>query len=137
MALEIKYIPVQYVAQTWPLVKKYIANAQQYDTGDYTVEQIKVYLSTGQWALVVAADEQNVVHGAMTLSFISYPNDRVAFVTSTGGKSIINKDSLKQLKAIAQQMGATKIQAAVRPSMARLLGRTDFYERYMIVESKI
>jgi hypothetical protein len=137
MDLEIKYIPVQYVAQTWPMVEKYIKDAQQYDGGDYTVDQIQVYLSTGQWALVVAVDDSNTVHGAMTLSFISYPNDRVAFVTSTGGKMIINKDSLKQLKAIMQQMGATKIQAAVRPSMARLLGRTDFYERYMIVESKI
>jgi len=133
----LKHIPVQYVQQAWPMVEKYIEDAQQYDGGDYTVEQIKVYLATGQWVLIAALDEQNAFHGAMTMSFISYPNDRVAFATSTGGKMIINKDSLKQLKAIVQQMGATKIQAAVRPSMARLLSRTDFYERYMIVESKI
>jgi hypothetical protein len=133
----LKHIPVQYVQQAWPMVEKYIKDAQQYDGGDYTVEQIKVYLATGQWVLIAALDEQNVFHGAMTMSFLSYPSDRVAFATSTGGKMIISKDSLKQLKAIVQQMGATKIQAAVRPSMARLLSRTDFYERYMIVESKI
>ena len=133
----IKYIPANYCAQIWNLIEKYIIDAQQYDSGDYTVDQIKVYLTTGQWILVIALDEQDVIHGAMTLSFLNYPNDRVAFATSTGGKFIVNKDILKQLKAIVKQMGATKIQAAVRPSMARLLSRTDFYERYMIVESKI
>jgi len=137
MTLVIKAISSQYVSQAWPLVEKYIAAAQEFDGEDYTVEQIKVYLATGQWLLVVAVDEQGAIHGAMTITFINYPNDRVAFITSTGGKLIINKDSLMQLKAIVQQMGATKIQAAVRPSMAKLLGRTGFYERYTTVETKI
>ena len=137
MTLLIRAVPVQNVAQAWPLVEKYITDAQQYDTEDYTVEQIKVYLSLGQWVLIVAVDEEGVIHGAMTVTFINYPNHRVAFITSTGGKLIISKDSLAQLKAIVQQMGATKVQAAVRPSMARLLGRTGFYERYITVETKI
>lgn len=133
----IKYIPTNNVSQIWNLVEKYIAASQQYDGQDYTVDQIKVYLTLGHWVLVVAVDEQGGINGAMTISFINYPNDRVAFVTSTGGRLIINQDSLKQLKAIVQQMGATKVQAAVRPSMAKLLKRTNFYERYTIVESKI
>jgi hypothetical protein len=137
MNLVIRPILTQYISQIWPLVEKYIAAAEEFDGEDYTVEQIKVYLTTGQWVLVVAVDEQGAIHGAMTVTFINYPNDRVAFVTSTGGKLIINKDSLTQLKAIVQQMGATKIQAAVRPSMAKLLSRTGFYERYITVETKI
>jgi len=44
---------------------------------------------------------------------------------------------LKQLKDIVKQYGATKVQAAVRPSMERLLNRADFYTKYKIVESKI
>jgi len=137
MSLVIRPVSIQYVNQTWPLIEKYIAAAAEFDGEDYTVDQIKVYLTTGQWVLVVAVDEQGSIHGAMTLSFINYPNSRVAFVTSTGGKLIINEDSLKQLKFIVQQMGATKIQAAVRPSMAKLLSRTGFYERYITVETKI
>ena len=137
MNLTIRPISIQYISQIWPLVEKYIAAAEEFDGEDYTVAQIKVYLTTGQWILVVAVDEQGAIHGAMTITFINYPNDRVAFVTSTGGKLIINEDSLTQLKAIVQQMGATKIQAAVRPSMAKLLSRTGFYERYITVETKI
>lgn len=137
MNLTIRPISTQYISQIWPLVEKYIAAAEEFAGEDYTVAQIKVYLTAGQWVLIVAVDEQGAIHGAMTITFINYPNDRVAFVTSTGGKLIIKEDSLTQLKTIVQQMGATKIQAAVRPSMAKLLSRTGFYERYKIVETKI
>ena len=133
----IKTVGIQYISQTWPLIEKYIVDSQQYGGGDYSSEHVKVYLATGQWMLVVAVDENNVIHGAMTLSFVNYPNDRIAFVTTTGGKGIISKDSLKQLKDIVKQYGATKVQAAVRPSMERLLNRADFYTKYKIVESKI
>jgi hypothetical protein len=136
--MEIRYIPTNNVAQIWPLVEKYIDASQQYGGGgDYTLDHVKVYLSSGMWILVVAVDEQGLIQGAMTVSFINYPNDRVAFVTSTGGKAIISKASLEQLKVIVHQMGATKIQAAVRPSMEKLLRRSDFYKRYTIVETKI
>jgi hypothetical protein len=136
--MEIRHIPTNNVAQIWPLVEKYIDASQQYGGGgDYTLDHVKVYLSSGMWILVVAVDEQGLIQGAMTVSFVNYPNDRVAFVTSTGGKAIISKASLAQLKAIVYQMGATKIQAAVRPSMEKLLRRSDFYKRYTIVETKI
>jgi len=137
MSLIIRPVQPQYVHQTWPLVEKFIADAAQYGGDDYTVEQIKVFLANGEWLLVVAVDEQGAIHGAMTASFINYPNDRVAFVTATGGKMIINADSLEQLKAILKQMGATKIQAAARPAMVKLLSRTGFYERYTTVETRV
>jgi hypothetical protein len=137
MTLTISPVALQHVHQTWPLVEQYIVEAQKFGGDDYTLDQIKVYVAQGQWLLLVAVDEKSAIHGAMTVSFINYPNDRVAFVTSAGGKLIVNEDSLKQLKTIVRQMGATKIQAAVRPSMVRLLGRTGFYERYTTVETRI
>jgi len=138
MSVEIRHIPTNNVAQVWHLVEKYIdASQKQGNGGDYTLDHVKVYLSTGMWILVVAINEQGLVQGAMTVSFINYPNDRVAFITSTGGKEIVTKESLVQLKNIVQQMGATKLQAAVRPSMKRLLSQTGFYDRYQIVETKL
>lgn len=138
MSVEIRHIPTNNVSQVWPLVEKYIdASQQQGGGGDYTLDHVKVYLTSGMWILLVAVNEQGLVQGAMTVSFINYPNDRVAFITSTGGKAIISKETLKQLKNIVQQMGATKLQAAVRQSMKRLLSRTGFYDRYQIVETKL
>jgi len=138
MIVEIRHIPTNNVAQVWPLVEKYIdASQKQGNGGDYTLDHVKVYLSTGMWILVVAVDAQGIVHGAMTVSFVNYPSDRVAFITSTGGKAIVSKETLVQLKNIVQQMGATKLQAAVRPSMRKLLSKTGFYDRYQIVETKL
>ena len=137
MNLNIRHVPVQYVNQVWPLVEKFISDAQEYCGDDYTVDQVKVYLATGQWLLVVAADDEGVIHGASTVSFLNYPNDRVAFITFIGGRLISNKDTFGQFKGLLKANGATKIQGAAREAIARLWSRYGFEERYRIVETKI
>jgi hypothetical protein len=137
MNLTVSHVPVQFIAQTWHLVEKYISDAQQYGADDYTLDQVKVYLSSGQWILLVAVDEQNVVHGAATVSFLNYPNDRIAFITFIGGRLISNKDTFAQLGQVLKGFGATKIQGAAREAIARLWSRYGFEERYRIVETKI
>jgi hypothetical protein len=98
---------------------------------------VQQFVSSGQWLLLVAADEDNVVHGAMTVSFITYPLHRVAFVTTTGGKFIANPELLEQLKALVKLHGATKIQAFCRESMVRLLARAGFEPRNTLVETLV
>lgn len=125
MNLTIRPVDVTYVHQTWPLVEKYIDESLKkgWDGGspDYTTDQILGLLSSGQWMLIVAVDNDNQIHGAMTMSFINYPLNRVAFVTSTGGKMIVGKETFEQLQGIAKYHGATKIQAMARPAMVKLL----------------
>ena len=137
MTLLVKVIPVNYVAQAWPLVENYIESAVSWGGEDYTLDQVQVYLSQGSWNLLVAVDEQGSVHGAATVTFLNYPNDRVAFITFIGGKLISNKDTFGQLKDLLKANGATKIQGAARESIARLWSRYGFEERYRIVETKI
>ena len=137
MTLQIRPVEPQYVAQAWPMVEKYIADALQYGGDDYTLDQVKAYLAGNQWVLLVAVDEEGVIHGAATVSFINYPNDRVAFITFIGGKLISNKDTFAQMSGILKGFGATKIQGAARESIARLWRRYGFEERYRIVETKI
>ena len=137
MTLTVQHVPQQYAAQTWPLVEKHIASANKYGGDDYTLDQIKMYVMQGQWVLLVATDEESKVQGAATVSFLNYPNDRVAFVTAIGGKLISNDDTFEQLKTVLRNMGATKIQGAARESIARLWKRYGFAERYTVVEVKI
>jgi hypothetical protein len=137
MTLTVQHVPQQFVAQTWPLVEEHISSANKYGGDDYTLDQIKMYATQGQWVLLVATDEEKKVHGAATVSFLNYPNDRVAFVTSIGGKLISNDDTFEQLKLLLRGMGATKIQGAARESIARLWKRYGFAERYVVVEVKI
>ena len=137
MKITVRPVDVNYIAQTWQLVEGYIADAQKHGGEDYTLDQIRMYLAMGTWLLVVATDEENNIHGAMTVSFINYPNDRIAFVTTTGGKTICSEETLEQLKELLKGLGATKIQAAGRASVVRMLGKLGFNERYMVVETKI
>lgn len=135
--MRVQYVPTEYAAQSWPKVEKYIEAALKYDHGDYTLDQVKLLVLMGQWLLTVAIDDNNDVHGAATLSFINYPNDRVGFITTCGGKFIANKELIGQLFEVAKSRGATKMQAMVRPSMERLLSRSKFKSVSTMVEYKI
>lgn len=139
-----RILPVQteFVHQTWPHVEKFIQDAMNKGNeegtpqwaANYTADHILQFLASGQWLLLVAADDNNVIHGACTVSFINYPMHRVAFVTSIGGKLISNQDTFEQLKNILKNHGATKIQGYGRESIVRLWKRYKFEPRNTLVE---
>lgn len=131
--MKIQHVPTQYAAQTWNLVRDYLAESQVYAQDDYTLDQIQMYVCTGQWLLLVATDEEQKIHGAMTVEFVNKPTKRVAFVTCTGGKFIISKETFEQLEHICRVHGATAIECAARDSVARLLARFGFEEKYRIL----
>jgi hypothetical protein len=140
MSLIVRSVDVNHIQQVWPMVQGYVQEALD-KGGDfpewadgYNVHHVQNFVTSGQWLLFVAIDEEKVIHGAMTVSFISYPLHRVAFVTTTGGKFIANPELLEQLKALVKLHGATKIQAFCRESMVRLLSRAGFESRNTLVE---
>jgi len=133
----IEVLPTNYCAENWHIVEPFITEAHKYSGNDYSVDQMKMFVTLGQWMLLVAYDENRVIHGAATVSFINYPNSRIAFITAIGGRLISSPDTFKQLVTIVKNAGATKIQGAARESIARLWKRYGFYERHTIVEIKI
>jgi hypothetical protein len=139
MNISIQPVEINFIQRIWPLVEGYLQSALDKGEGpaDYNIHHVQMFLTSGQWLLVVAVDEDNVVHGAMTVSFINYPMSRVAFITATGGKGIVNSNSLEQLKSIVQARGATKLQAFGRDSMVKLLGKSGFEPRTTLVEVTI
>ena len=132
-----QYVPPEYAAQIWPRIEKFIEPAIQYGNGDYTLEQIKLLVCMGQWLLVVAADDNNELHGAATVSFLNYPNDRIGYITSIGGRLIANKKTFSELCEILKARGATKIQGLGRPSIVRLWNRLGFEPISTLVEYKL
>lgn len=134
--MNIQRVDVGHVHQVWPMVEPHITSALEHSKGEYTLESVKVLLVTGQWLLVVAVDDAGV-QGAATVSFTSRPHDRVAFVTTIGGKLISNTDTFEQLKNLLKALGATCIEGAARESIARLWSRYGFEEKYRIVGVKI
>ena len=121
----------------WPLVEGFISSALEYSHGEYTTEQAKVYLSTGQWTLYVAVDDVGTLHGAGAVVFNNRPNDRTAFVIAIGGKMFTNQDTWQQFVRLLKLRGVTQVEGAARESIARLWKRYGFEEKYRIVGVKI
>jgi hypothetical protein len=136
MSLSIRPVETTFVQQVWPFVEGYLQSALEKDgtCTDYNIHHVQMFLTSGQWLLLVAADEDNAVHGAATVSFINYPLSRVAFITAIGGKLISNDETFEQLKALLKQRGATKIQGFGREAIVRLWKRYNFEPRNTLVE---
>ena len=135
MNLTVKPVNVAYFHQTWPLVKELFEKANKYDSGDYTLEQIKGLLASGSWVLLVATDEENVIHGAASISFYNMPNYRVGFITAMAGKAIVNEAVYRQVCSFIKANGATRVQCAARESAARLYKQVGMQERHIIMET--
>ena len=134
--MKIQQVPIEWVHHTWPQVKGFIEDALQYSGGDYTIDQVQALISSGQWMLLVASDDEKI-HGAATMHCFNRPMNRVAFVTTTGGKFILDQDTFAQLQDISRAYGATALECAARDSMTRLLGRFGFEEKYRILGVKL
>ena len=140
MNLTIRPVENAHVQQVWPLAKQFIADALDKgedfpeETKNYNINHVEAFLAANQWMLLVAVDEQMQVHGAATVSFISYPLHRVAFITAIGGKLISSQETFEQLKRLLKTYGATKIQGFGRESIVRLWKRYDFEPRHTLVE---
>jgi hypothetical protein len=137
MSLLITRFPVDYLAQKWDEIAPFIDAAVVYADGDYTTEQVKVFLSMQAWLLIVACDADSNIKGAATVSFINMPNDKIAYINTIGGKLISNEDTFQQFTTLLKHHGATKIQGAARASIARLWKRFGFKDRHIIVEKQL
>lgn len=134
--MKIQHVEATYVSQVWPKVEEYIKSALEHQT-DYDIEHVKVFLTAGTWVLIVAVGDDGFIHGAATVSFNNRPNDRVAFITTIGGRLISNQNTFLQLKDVLRFFGATYIEGAARESIARLWQRYGLEEKYRIVGAKL
>ena len=71
------------------------------------------------------------------MSFISYPDNYIAFIASIGGKMLINKDYINELKDLLKSYGANRIQGYVSESIERLYKRFSFERKSIVVEMRI
>lgn len=133
MPLKIQQVPLEYVNQVWPNVEKFIEAAISFSAGDYNIEEIKVMLALGSWHLIVAADEENTIHGAAVVSYFNRPSERVGFVVAIGGKLVSNRATWAQFEDILRSNGATYLEGAGRESIVKLWSRYGMQPKYTII----
>lgn len=136
MTLKVQVVNAQYVAQIWPLVEKFIADALEH-TDDVTADQAKVHLANGTWLLLVMADEESKLHGAVTIAFDNSANHRSAIFTAVGGRGIVDKEVFEQICKIVKSFGATRIQGLARDSAVRLYEKIGLCKKSTLMELKL
>lgn len=134
--MKIQHVDINYVNQLWSQVEKFIDAALAYQD-DYNIEHAKLYVTNGTWMLIVALDDDQVIHGAATIQFYNRPKDRVAFVVTMGGKLITGHETYAQFTDLLKAFGATYIEGASRESAARLWQRFGLQEKYRVVGAKL
>lgn len=137
MSVVVQQVPPQHLHSVWPWVEGFLDAALHHGGGEYDVSQLKTMVVCGCQTLLVAVDDDNVIQGACTVAFENYPNQRVAFMTTAGGKAVLSKDTLAQFQHWCKGQGATVFRCACRESMARLLRRVGMRERYTIMETAL
>ena len=143
MALTVQFVDINYISQIWPIVGPFLQEGLEKEDDSpewstcYNIHHVQGFITSGVWALIVAVDEENKIHGAATVSFANYPMNRVAFITLIGGKLIANRDTFEQFKLLLKQRGATKVQGYGRESIVRLWKRFGFEPRTTLVEVQL
>jgi hypothetical protein len=134
--LKFYVVPTSHIQQTWDKVEIMLDRAMAHSGGEYDLDQLKVLLTQGRQVLCVGTEEDLVIKCAMTIEWINYPNDRVAFITAIGGKT--DKQGFGEFEQWVKANGGTKIQGAAFEAVARLWKRAyGFENRYIIVEKQI
>jgi hypothetical protein len=134
--MKIQHVDVNYTNQLWLQVEKFIEAALAYQD-DYNIEHAKLYVTNGTWVLIVAIDDDQVIHGAATVQFYNRPKDRVAFIVTMGGKLITGHETYAQFTELLKAFGATYIEGASRESATRLWQRFGLSEKYRVVGAKL
>jgi hypothetical protein len=135
--MNIQEVPVQLVNQVLPLVEDYISSALDYSCGDYTLDEARVYLTTGAWSLIVAFDEPGQFKGAAAVQYFNRPRDRVAFIIALGGRLVTGHEYGQVLFDIFRANGATCVEAGARDSILRLWKKYGLELKYHIISTSL
>ncbi len=132
--MRLEHVHQNHIAAIWPNVEGYLLQAMTHSAGEYTLDQLKVYLASGIQTLLVLTDGDKI-YGAASVATENYPNACVAFITAIGGKDIAKPEHFSKLADWCRQRGYTRIRGAAFEAVARLW-RKQFQakEIYRVVE---
>jgi hypothetical protein len=112
-------VPTNHIHQFWNIAAPHLQKAINESNGEFTIDQLRQFVSQGQSDLLLIMDKDKQCHCAFTVQWINYPNDRVAYITYLGGRT--NHTSWEQLVIWVKNNGGTKIQGSTnKDSIVRL-----------------
>ena len=136
MDLTLYVVPTNHVQQFWHVAEPLLQKALDKGNGEFTADQLKLLVAQGHQQLLLLMKEDKCVC-ALTVQWIMYPNDRVAYITYIGGKN--TKAGFEQFKNWAKSNGGTAIQGSTKfESIVKLFNRLYGYKKkYTLMELKL
>jgi hypothetical protein len=116
---QINIVAPDFICQYWAKLEPFFQSSFKFSTDDYSVEQIKFLLVSGQQTCLIALEGEEII-GASAVEISNYPNHRVLHITSMGGKALVEPDLIQQFEGWARSQGVTKIRAFAQDAQARL-----------------
>lgn len=121
---------LQYV---WPAVQPLVKKFLDTDPGLFEPQDILAALFNKDMQLWVTLDKENnnKIIGAIVTEIVDYPRMRVLRIFGLGGKDFSDWIHLadKELSAFQQHVGAKRMEAFVRPGLAKILQKHGFTKR--------
>lgn len=130
-------VPTNHIHQFWDLASPHLQKAIDESNGEFTIDQLRQFVSQGQSDLLLIMDDKKVCHCAFTVQWIAYPNDRVAYITYLGGRT--NPVAWEQFVIWVKNNGGTKIQGSTnKESIVRLWRiKWEMKPKYTLMELKL
>jgi hypothetical protein len=135
--MDVYCVPIEAINSVWSTVELYLSKALKKNDAEYDLHDVKTALNNGKWKLFVSVNDQDEIHGAAVVSFLSYPKTHVAFITCLGGKMLINQECFNKFKDLLKSYGADRLQGFVDNSIERLYKRINLFRKAALVEMKI
>jgi len=134
--MKLYVVPTNQVQRFWYLAEPLLQKALEKGNGEFTAEQLKLLVTQGQQQLLLVMKDE-ICYVALTVQWINYPNDRVAYITYIGGKN--TKAGMEQFKQWVKHNGGTSIQGSTKfESITKLWNRLyGFNKKYQLMELKI
>ena len=134
--MKLYIVPTIQVQRFWHLAEPLLQKALDKGNGEFTADQLKLLVTQGQQQLLLVMKDE-ICYVALTVQWINYPNDRVAYITYIGGKN--TKAGMEQFKQWVKENGGTSIQGSTKfESITKLWNRLyGFNKKYQLMELKL
>lgn len=133
--MKLQQVNPNYVCQLWDIIEPMLNKGIQQD-GEYSIDQLKGMLATGERTLLVA-DKDGEIKGACAVSIALHPNKSVCWIMSLGGSDGV-LFLAKELEKWAKSQGCTDIKGSTTRGLSNVLkSRCNYDNSRVIVRKKL
>lgn len=124
------------VADLWPICARWIRPSVDLSDGEYTMNDVKGMVVSGE-ALLAVAERDGQIVGAGVLEIHILPRFRLLHVLALGGRHVCTRQGLDQLRRIGRTLGCSKIQGWAKKPQMRLYRRLGMRPKFYVMRGDI